>query len=538
MKKIDLESISAEVPVPSAIFYLRDLDSVLVVGTNNKERFGSDTFSTALAAKKVKLNNQLSQLRRQLWLFDDDDNNENKAIKDMWPQAARFDEQNQCAVAAAVQGTSYFGLSPSWNALVVSKFDKEGSQITSKTIDFDSISSAYSSEVVGSNYFIHCQLNQFDGRYAVFQLDKNLNQIGLQYFGYRPSRQTNPELFGPEIDVTKATLGDGSILQLKGNSIDVLTRTPTQTPTQTPTRLPTNSQTNSWSPSSFIPSNEPSAPPSFQPSAIGSILPTNPTLPSPNRPSQNFGFNEILGASCGGFILLAITALYFLRRRLSGAERNEERDSIELATAPTKYQEVAQNDNSAREDLEEPSAPMEYQEVAQNESEIPTGSNSKLNELIEQANHLLEDKENFCCPISMELMNDPVLTSVGRSYQRAAIEEWLNVNATDPLTRESLENNQKLIRNLNLREEIREFVTSTMTKSLDLAEKFFEIGDVEYGRKMISRIENLIKKFPDVSQDFSEKFERIRNSTPSGSFQNLDNSAIVNSAQNSNTQSL
>eukprot|EP00475_Leptophrys_vorax_P040362 TRINITY_DN7471_c0_g2_i1.p1 TRINITY_DN7471_c0_g2~~TRINITY_DN7471_c0_g2_i1.p1 ORF type:complete len:622 (+),score=170.04 TRINITY_DN7471_c0_g2_i1:209-2074(+) len=49
--------------------------------------------------------------------------------------------------------------------------------------------------------------------------------------------------------------------------------------------------------------------------------------------------------------------------------------------------------------------------------------------------------EEFLCPISYQLMNDPVMISEaddGISYERSAIEEWLKKEKTNPLTRQPI----------------------------------------------------------------------------------------------------
>lgn len=40
----------------------------------------------------------------------------------------------------------------------------------------------------------------------------------------------------------------------------------------------------------------------------------------------------------------------------------------------------------------------------------------------------------FFCPLSLEIMQDPVLTEVGSCYERANIEKWLRSRRTDPMT--------------------------------------------------------------------------------------------------------
>ena len=44
------------------------------------------------------------------------------------------------------------------------------------------------------------------------------------------------------------------------------------------------------------------------------------------------------------------------------------------------------------------------------------------------------------CPLSLELMIDPVINAAGQTYERAAIDEWLaRGNRTDPMTGAPLE---------------------------------------------------------------------------------------------------
>ena len=65
--------------------------------------------------------------------------------------------------------------------------------------------------------------------------------------------------------------------------------------------------------------------------------------------------------------------------------------------------------------------------------------------------------ESFICPITNEIMVDPVICSDGHSYERAAIERWFNRgNNSSPTTNEQLPN-INLIPNHNLRQAIAEW---------------------------------------------------------------------------------
>ena len=45
---------------------------------------------------------------------------------------------------------------------------------------------------------------------------------------------------------------------------------------------------------------------------------------------------------------------------------------------------------------------------------------------------------DYLCPITQELMRDPVLTCDGSMYERQAIEHWLTKRTTSPVTNEPL----------------------------------------------------------------------------------------------------
>jgi hypothetical protein len=63
-----------------------------------------------------------------------------------------------------------------------------------------------------------------------------------------------------------------------------------------------------------------------------------------------------------------------------------------------------------------------------------------------------EVPKHFICPITQEIMQDPVIGLDGNSYERSAIEKWLAKETTSPLTREPMSN--ILIPNRQLKEAI------------------------------------------------------------------------------------
>jgi len=63
----------------------------------------------------------------------------------------------------------------------------------------------------------------------------------------------------------------------------------------------------------------------------------------------------------------------------------------------------------------------------------------------------------FCCPITQEIMSDPVVANDGHTYERVAIEAWLLHHDTSPMTNQRLDN-KTLTPSHTLKSMIREFV--------------------------------------------------------------------------------
>jgi hypothetical protein len=63
--------------------------------------------------------------------------------------------------------------------------------------------------------------------------------------------------------------------------------------------------------------------------------------------------------------------------------------------------------------------------------------------------------KDWLCPITLDLMTDPVIAPDGHTYERSAIENWLKINKTSPVTNLPLSSNN-LIPNIALRSTIEE----------------------------------------------------------------------------------
>ena len=67
-----------------------------------------------------------------------------------------------------------------------------------------------------------------------------------------------------------------------------------------------------------------------------------------------------------------------------------------------------------------------------------------------------EIPSHFLCPITQALMEEPVVTADGHTYEKTAIEAWLRDHDTSPLTNAVLPR-KELIVNFTLRSAIEEY---------------------------------------------------------------------------------
>jgi len=67
-----------------------------------------------------------------------------------------------------------------------------------------------------------------------------------------------------------------------------------------------------------------------------------------------------------------------------------------------------------------------------------------------------EPPADYLCPITHELMNDPVIAADGHTYERTAIGRWLKTNTTSPKSGDELES-KALLPNYMARGMIREW---------------------------------------------------------------------------------
>ena len=73
--------------------------------------------------------------------------------------------------------------------------------------------------------------------------------------------------------------------------------------------------------------------------------------------------------------------------------------------------------------------------------------------------------DNFFCPITSEIMENPVVTCDGYSYEKSSIIRWFTIKRTNPITNQLLENTN-LIPNHTLKSIIIDFKEETYKKKI------------------------------------------------------------------------
>ena len=106
---------------------------------------------------------------------------------------------------------------------------------------------------------------------------------------------------------------------------------------------------------------------------------------------------------------------------------------------------------------------LQSPEKKNNEQSLSTNENSNENskEEKEEEGVFIPVESNFIeaflCPISQDIMEDPVMTKYGHTYERSEIEKWIDKYHNDPLTKKPLEKSD-LFPNYNMKNLIEEYL--------------------------------------------------------------------------------
>jgi hypothetical protein len=144
-----------------------------------------------------------------------------------------------------------------------------------------------------------------------------------------------------------------------------------------------------------------------------------------------------------------------VRQRWISFESNELMESL-LALQPAMFADIT--------------VPNQIEQVVMLVEKLQTvlnqHSNHSLYEKLDSREDLLNDMpKDFICPITLKLMEDPVLASDGHSYERTAIERWLRANNRSPKTNTYMSSNT-VYPNHALKALIEEFVERKLNENL------------------------------------------------------------------------
>lgn len=109
---------------------------------------------------------------------------------------------------------------------------------------------------------------------------------------------------------------------------------------------------------------------------------------------------------------------------------------------------------------------------------------------------------NFRCPISMEIMVEPVITKEGYSYERANILNWLNTHTTCPLSRGPL-SERELLSNRSLKATIDHYrKIGLLPAAPDKPQSRVQVGEGG-GSQIIQRVLTDVPQWTTVSNPMS-----------------------------------
>ncbi|EOX97454.1 hypothetical protein QUC31_015680 [Theobroma cacao] len=121
----------------------------------------------------------------------------------------------------------------------------------------------------------------------------------------------------------------------------------------------------------------------------------------------------------------------------------------------------------------------------------------------------------FLCPITLEIMTDPVIVATGQTYERESIRKWLNSNhRTCPKTGQTLDH-LSLAPNFALRNLIRQWCEKN---NVELPKKDRYASSDNYSAELMEEISSLVQDLsssqPDVRRDAIVKIRMLSKENP------------------------
>ena len=113
-------------------------------------------------------------------------------------------------------------------------------------------------------------------------------------------------------------------------------------------------------------------------------------------------------------------------------------------------------------DVPSGAAPLPQSEVLEIVLQQNNGLNKELRELRQRFRDTSQIPDEYRCPITMEVMQYPVIGTDGNTYEQSAITAWLKYSSTSPLTREPVQHS--LLPNRNLKKLIDHWMEGALRK--------------------------------------------------------------------------
>jgi len=108
-------------------------------------------------------------------------------------------------------------------------------------------------------------------------------------------------------------------------------------------------------------------------------------------------------------------------------------------------------------------ADEEYEDKKTIDPSPPKKRSPPKERVVQNLDDIEDDPEEFCCPITQDLMEDPVIAEDGNTYERTAIVEWIDKHGDSPISREPL-NKEILIINRALKNQIEQYKEKKVKK--------------------------------------------------------------------------
>ena len=143
----------------------------------------------------------------------------------------------------------------------------------------------------------------------------------------------------------------------------------------------------------------------------------------------------------------------FAGARDEGDEREENfsvlRRAVEEAQYPSYHRNSAQNDEEDDDDDEKIKKKSDFKQPKPPSKARTSSSQPAVDEdEIDEYARTLGASSTFFCPVSLELLKDPVVVRTGQTYERASVEDWIQRGGrTCPATGQPLaEANESIVR--------------------------------------------------------------------------------------------